>query len=62
MPFHDHFADKHDGISDWEITLIDQTDSIDILGEESLFGSMDSTHSSQMDIMSGICHSFDVFI
>ena len=38
MPFHDHFADdKHDGISDWEITLIDQTDSVDVLGEESFW-------------------------
>ena len=28
--FHAHFKDdKHHGISDWEITLIDQTDSVD---------------------------------
>ena len=30
--FHAHFEDdKHHGISDWEITLIDQTDSVDDL-------------------------------
>ena len=30
--FHAHFEDdKHHGISDWEITLIDQTDSVNDL-------------------------------
>ena len=36
--FHAHFEDdKHHGISDWEITLIDQTDSVDNLRRREYF-------------------------
>ena len=36
--FHTHFEDdKHHGISDWEITLIDQTDSVDDLRSRESF-------------------------
>ena len=36
--FHAHFEDdKHHGISDWEITLIDQTDSVDNLRRRESF-------------------------
>ena len=37
-PFHAHFEDdKHYGMSDWEITLIDQTDSVDDLRRRESF-------------------------
>ena len=36
--FHAHFEDgKHHGINDWEITLIDQTDSVDDLRRRESF-------------------------
>ena len=36
--FYAHFEDhKHHGISDWEITLIDQTDSVDDLRRRESF-------------------------
>ena len=51
--FHGHFEDdKHHGMSDREITLIDETDSTQDLREESLFGSRNSTTFNQMDLMS----------
>ena len=36
--FHAHFEDdKHHGMSNWEITLIDQTDSVDYLRRKESF-------------------------
>ena len=38
VSFHAHFEDdKHHGISDWQITLIDQTDSVDDLRRRESF-------------------------
>ena len=38
MSFHAHFEDdKHHGMSDWEITLVHQTDSVDDLRKKSFW-------------------------
>ena len=51
--FHVHFEnDKHHGLSDWEVTLIDGTDSIENLRRRESFGSMNLTPSNQMDLIS----------
>ena len=44
-PFHAHFESYKHGMSDWEITLINQTESVDDL--RSLFCSINSTPSNQ---------------
>ena len=49
VSFHPHFEDdKRHGMSDWEITLIDQTDSVDNLRRRGVFsGNMNSTPSTK---------------
>ena len=47
--FHAHLADGvHSGEGDWEVGLIDQSDSTEVLGEENHFGNMSLTLFSQM--------------
>ena len=61
--FHAHFEDdKHDSISDWKLPSLIKQIVWAILGEESLFGSMNLTLSSLMDLMSVMWHFFDVLL
>ena len=48
--FHSHFEDvKHHGMSDWEINLVGQAESVDDLRRRESFGSMNSTLFNPMD-------------
>ena len=62
VSFHAHFEDdKHYRISDWEITLDDQTDSVDDLRRRESFWQYELKLSSLMDLMSMVWHFFDTF-
>ena len=48
--FHSHFEDlKHHGMSDWEINLVGQAESVDDLRRRESFGSMNSTLFNPME-------------
>ena len=62
VSFHAHFEDdKHYRISDWEITLDDQTDSVDDLRRRESFWQYELKLCSLMDLMSMVWHFFDTF-
>ena len=62
--FHAHFEDdKHHGVSAWEITLIDQIDSVDDLRRRESFWQYEfKTLSSLMDLMSVMWQFLTLFL
>ena len=51
--FNTHFVEvNHNGEDDWEVRLIDQTDNVEELEKDNLFGNMSWILFSQMDWMS----------
>ena len=51
VPFDSHFEDDKHGMNDWKITLIDQSENVENLGEGSPFGSKNLITSNQIDFL-----------
>ena len=51
VPSDSHFENDKHGMSDWEITLIDQSENVENLWEGSPFGSMNLIPFNQMDLL-----------